>query len=62
MTQPDTQAAPDPDTTANVPLSAMVRDRHLAPEIERATQLVRDGSLAGILRRLDDLPALWIPA
>jgi len=40
----------------------MVRDRHLAPEIERATQLVRDGSLAGILRRLDDLPALWIPA
>ena len=40
----------------------MVRDRQLAPEIERATQLVRDGSLAGILRRLEDLPALWIPA
>src|SRR5687767_3322257 len=41
---------------------AMVRDRHLAPEIERATQLVRDGSLAGILRGLEGLPALWIPA
>jgi len=40
----------------------MVRDRHLAPEIVRATQLVRDGSLAGILRRLEHLPALWIPA
>ena len=42
--------------------ATMVRDRHLAPEIERATQLVRDGSLAGILRRLDGLPALWIAA
>ena len=40
----------------------MVQDRYLAPDIERATQLVRDGSLASILRRLDGLPALWIPA
>jgi histidine ammonia-lyase len=39
----------------------MVQDRYLAPDIERATQLVRDGSLASILRRLDGLPALWIP-
>ena len=36
-------------------------DRYLAPDIERATALVRDGSLAGILRTLEGLPALWIP-
>ena len=40
---------------------ALDRDRHLAPDIERATELVRDGSLARILRRLDGLPALWTP-
>ena len=39
----------------------MVQDRYLAPDIERATRLVRDGSLASILRGLDGLPALWIP-
>jgi histidine ammonia-lyase len=38
------------------------RDRSLAPDIERATALVTDGSLARILRSLPDLPALWIPA
>jgi histidine ammonia-lyase len=38
------------------------RDRYLAPEIERATRLVTDGSLARILRTLPGLPALWIPA
>ena len=40
----------------------MPQDRYLAPDIERATRLVRDGSLASILRGLDGLPPLWIPA
>jgi histidine ammonia-lyase len=40
---------------------ALTEDRYLAPEIERATALVVDGSLARILRTLPDLPALWIP-
>jgi histidine ammonia-lyase len=43
-------------------VSAMAQDRHLAPEMMRATRLVRDGSLARILRTLPDLPALWTPA
>ena len=38
------------------------RDRYLAPDIERATALVTDGSLARILRGLPHLPRLWIPA
>ena len=38
------------------------RDRYMAPDIERATALVADGSLARILRSLPDLPTLWIPA
>jgi histidine ammonia-lyase len=38
------------------------RDRSLAPDIEHATALITDGSLARILRNLPDLPALWIPA
>ena len=37
-------------------------DRFMAPEIEAATALVRDGSLARILRTLPELPALWTPA
>ena len=37
-------------------------DRYLAPDIERATALVRDGALSPILRSLPDLPALWTPA
>ena len=41
---------------------AMAQDRYLAPDIERATTLVRDGSLARILRTLPRLPVLWIPA
>ena len=41
---------------------AMAQDRYLAPDIERATALVRDGSLARILRTLPRLPVLWIPA
>jgi histidine ammonia-lyase len=41
---------------------SMERDRYLAPDIERATGFVTDGSLARILRTLPGLPALWIPA
>ncbi len=41
---------------------AMAQDRYLSPDIERATTLVTDGSLARILRTLAALPALWIPA
>jgi histidine ammonia-lyase len=41
---------------------AMGQDRFLAPDIEAATTLVTDGSLARILRTLPGLPALWIPA
>jgi len=41
---------------------AMPQDRYFAPDIERATQLVRDGSLARIFRALPGLPALWTPA
>jgi histidine ammonia-lyase len=41
---------------------AMAQDRYLAPDIERATALVVDGSLARILRALPALPVLWIPA
>jgi histidine ammonia-lyase len=37
-------------------------DRYLAPDIEHATGLVGDGSLARLLRALPGLPALWIPA
>lgn len=44
---------------ADVP--AMAQDRYLAPDIEHASQLVRNGSLARILRTLPDLPKLWIP-
>ena len=41
---------------------AMPTDRYLAPDIEAATVLVRDGSLSRIFRNLPGLPALWIPA
>ena len=42
--------------------AAMMQDRYLAPDIEAAAALVRDGSLARILRTLPELPRLWIPA
>jgi len=42
--------------------AAMATDRYLAPDIERAASLVRDGSLARLLRTVEDLPALWHPA
>jgi histidine ammonia-lyase len=35
-------------------------DRYLAPEIDRATLLVTDGSLSRIFRQLPRLPLLWI--
>jgi histidine ammonia-lyase len=41
---------------------AMAQDRFLAPDIEAASVLVRDGSLARVLRALPGLPALWIAA
>jgi histidine ammonia-lyase len=38
---------------------AMAHDRYLAPDIEAATMLVSDGSLARILQTLPGLPALY---
>lgn len=35
-------------------------DRYLAPDIEHATTLVRQGALGRILRGLDQLPTLWV--
>ena len=37
-------------------------DRYLAPDIEKAAELVTSGALARILRTLHALPALWTPA
>jgi histidine ammonia-lyase len=37
---------------------AMAHDRYLAPDIDSATAMVSDGSLARILRTLPGLPAL----
>jgi histidine ammonia-lyase len=41
---------------------AMDRDRYLAPDIERATELVTHGALSRVFRTLSGLPALWTPA
>ena len=41
---------------------SITQDRYLAPDIERATRLVTDGSLSRGLRTLRGLPALWTPA
>jgi histidine ammonia-lyase len=41
---------------------AMHEDRLVAPDIEAATALVRDGSLSRIFRTLPGLPALWVAA
>jgi len=40
----------------------MPTDRHLAPDIDRAAALVRDGAVASVLRTVAGLPALWHPA
>ena len=37
---------------------AMAQDRYLAPDIDAATKMVGDGSLARILQTLPQLPAL----
>lgn len=34
---------------------------HLAPDIAHATQLVREGAVAKLLKPLGGLPKLWIP-
>ena len=41
---------------------SMMEDRYLAPDIEAATALVQDGSLAQVLRALPGLPTLWVAA
>ena len=41
---------------------SITHDRYLAPDIERATALVTDGSLSRVFRTLRGLPALWTPA
>jgi histidine ammonia-lyase len=41
---------------------AVGQDRSLAPDVERAYALVRDGRLALLARTLDNLPPLWVPA
>ena len=40
----------------------MMQDRYLAPDIEAATRLVREGRLSQGFKALPGLPALWIPA
>ena len=42
--------------------AALAADRSLAPDIEIATALVRDGALSRIFKTLPALPALWIAA
>ena len=39
----------------------MVQDRYLATDIAHASALVQSGALAQLLRKLHDVPALWIP-
>ena len=39
----------------------MEQDRYLAPDIAHASALVQSGALARILRKLSDVPPLWIP-
>ena len=39
----------------------MAQDRYLAPDIARATNIVRDGTVARVLRTLSQLPMLWKP-
>ena len=39
---------------------AMPTDRYLAPDIEQASRLVREGALSALFRGLPGLPALWV--
>jgi histidine ammonia-lyase len=41
-------------------IPAMAQDRFLAPDIEHAATLVRNGSLSRIFRALPGLPRLWV--
>jgi len=41
-------------------IPAMEHDRYLAPDIETATRMVREGALGRILRSLADVPQLWV--
>ncbi|MEI8264716.1 MAG: histidine ammonia-lyase [Betaproteobacteria bacterium] len=41
---------------------AVMQDRYLAPDIEAAVAGVTGGQVAGVLRQLSGLPALWITA
>jgi histidine ammonia-lyase len=41
---------------------AVMQDRYLAPDIEAAVAGVTSGQMAGVLRPLSGLPALWITA
>ena len=36
-------------------------DRYLAPDMAHATTMVRDGTVASVLRGLSGLPTLWVP-
>jgi histidine ammonia-lyase len=36
-------------------------DRYLAPDMAHATQMVRDGTVASVVRGLSGLPKLWVP-
>ena len=47
--------------TLRAQCAPMMEDRYLAPDIERATAMVLDGTVAAVLRQLDT-PALWFPA
>jgi len=38
-----------------------MRDRYLAPDIEAATAMITDGTIAAALRTLPQRPALWDP-
>jgi histidine ammonia-lyase len=40
--------------------AAMMQDRHLAPDIEAATEMVADGAVARLLRALPGLPVLHV--
>jgi len=42
-------------------IPSIATDRYLAPDIERATAFVTDGTLARVLRDVPGLPALWVP-
>jgi len=42
------------------PISAIDQDRFLAPDMEHATRLVRNGALSRIFRTLGGLPKLWV--